>query len=674
MIKVFSKGIKAIPGLEIFLSEEIASAKKIIVGWGHKKTALKARQFAEDNRLDYLSLEDGFLRSVGLGFETRPLSLSVDPIGVYYDSTCPSYLEELINTADKWLTSELRLRSRKLIKEIISRDLSKYNIAPSMPEGWLRQRFCLSDNKRCVLVVDQTKGDASVQLGQANSESFARMLKDAIEDNPESSIIVKCHPDVICGKKDGYFQNEQKGICYLTENFSPLSTLEQVDKVYVVTSQLGFDALLLGKEVHVYGMPFYAGWGLTKDSIQCERRTRLASIEEIFAAAYIRLCRYLNPVKGKLIEIEEYIELLDVQHQMMLKNAGKHVAVGFKYWKKPHLRAFLSGRESSLQFVKDFQQGIEKAKEEGADLNIWSSKVDSSNNPERHGIRLTRVEDGFIRSAGLGSDFNLPYSLVLDHGGIYYDPNSDSDLFRILSTIQDRKDIHVLRSRVERLRKFIVEKSLTKYNIEGQELDLKFPVDRKTILVVGQVEDDASIRLGCKGCKTRTNTDLLKRVRHENPDAFILFKTHPDVLSGNRKGKISEEVLKEYSDISADHYPMGKLLVLIDELHTLTSLSGFEAILRNKKVVVYGKPFYAGWGLTTDKEFIEGRGKNLTSSDLIAGTLLLYPRYWDWQTMMFCRPEDICERLSKNDQADPGKWIAFCRGLRKLRSFVEMSK
>lgn len=674
MINVFSKGIEALPGLDIFLSEEISSTKEIVVGWGHKKTSAKARQFAKDNRLDYLSLEDGFLRSVGLGFESRPLSLTVDPIGVYYDSTCPSYLEDLINTADRWMTPEWHARSRKLIEAIIDRDLSKYNIAPPMPKKWLRRHFGLPDNQPCVLVVDQTREDASVLLGQANSESFNRMLSEAISDNPQASIIVKSHPDVNYGKKKGYFQEQLKGIHYLTENFSPLSTLEQVDKVYVVTSQLGFDALLLGKEVHVYGMPFYAGWGLTKDLIRCERRSRLANIEEIFASGYIRLCRYLNPIKGQLIEIEEFIDLLDVQHQMMLQNSGKHVAVGFKYWKKPHLRAFLSGRDSALFFVKDFQQGLEKAKEEGADLNVWSSKVEPDNNPENDGILLTRVEDGFIRSAGLGSDFNLPYSLVLDHGGIYYDPYSPSDLFGILNTIQERKDIHEIRRRAEHLRKFIVEKKLTKYNVTGQDPDINFPADKKIILVVGQVEDDASIKFGCKGCKTQTNTDLLKRVRQENPDAFILFKTHPDVLSGNRKGKVSEKVLKEYSDMSADLYPMGKLLVHIDELHTLTSLSGFEAILRNKKVVVYGKPFYAGWGLTTDKEFIEGRGKHLTPNDLIAGTLLLYPRYWDWQTMMFCRPEDICERLSKNDQADPGKWVAFCRALRKFRSVWEIAK
>ncbi len=66
------------------------------------------------------------------------------------------------------------------------------------------------------------------------------------------------------------------------------------------------------------------------------------------------------------------------------------------------------------------------------------------------------------------------------------------------------------------------------------------------------------------------------------------------------------------------------LLSEIDELHTLTSLAGFEALLRGRRVVVYGRPFYAGWGLTTDLAQID-RGRRLTLEELVAGALILYP-------------------------------------------------
>ena len=43
---------------------------------------------------------------------------------------------------------------------------------------------------------------------------------------------------------------------------------------------------------------------------------------------------------------------------------------------------------------------------------------------------------------------------------------------------------------------------------------------------------------------------------------------------------------------------MDVLLGIVDEVHTLTSLTGFEALLRGIEVHAYGGPFYAGWGLT----------------------------------------------------------------------------
>ena len=47
-------------------------------------------------------------------------------------------------------------------------------------------------------------------------------------------------------------------------------------------------------------------------------------------------------------------------------------------------------------------------------------------------MTLARMEDGFIRSVGLGSDFNWPYFLAVDRKGIYYDPSRPSELEDIL--------------------------------------------------------------------------------------------------------------------------------------------------------------------------------------------------------------------------------------------------
>jgi capsular polysaccharide export protein len=91
-----------------------------------------------------------------------------------------------------------------------------------------------------------------------------------------------------------------------------------VDKVYVCSTQFGFEALMCGKEVHVFGMPFYAGWGLTKDRQTCERRTNIRSLEEIFYIAYIMYSYYVNPEKKCRCEIEEAMDyLLNLREEYM---------------------------------------------------------------------------------------------------------------------------------------------------------------------------------------------------------------------------------------------------------------------------------------------------------------------------------------------------------------------
>jgi len=60
-------------------------------------------------------------------------------------------------------------------------------------------------------------------------------------------------------------------------------------------------------------------------------------------------------------------------------------------------------------------------------------------------------------------------------------------------------------------------------------------------------------------------------------------------------------------------------------------------------------PFYAGWGLTTDLGQIPvRRSRRLAIDELVAGALLLYPRYLDPVTRLPCPPEILVRRLSSN--------------------------
>lgn len=625
MIGYVSRGIGRISFLQsftgipcTFLKLRVTKDISYIAGWGLKPYATKARKIALKHQLPYLSLEDGFIRSLGLGVSgSVQHSLIIDKAGIYYDATCVSDLENFIRLADN-LEHENYVRVKFCISELQRNKLSKYNNAPD------KSIRSLSSNKPVVLVVDQTFGDASVQYGLASADTFVQMLTAAIAENPQAEVFVKVHPDVVAGKKKGYlFEAAKKHNCrILSEDINPWSVFDVVDHVYVVTSQLGFEALMAGKKVTCFGMPFYAGWGLTDDRETCDRRGVFRSLEQVFYAAYIQYCRYINPYTGERCQLEDTIKLIAHQKQHLERYRGRWLASGFSKWKKKFIPDYL-GLGASVSFTQNLDKDVNQL-QTGDNLLVWSSRL--SDEVERlcelNHLNLWRMEDGFLRSVGLGADLVRPLSLVIDSCGIYYDSTKPSDLENLLntSTFDDS-----LLLRAKQVRSQLVELKLSKYNV-GISTPLDLPSNRKIILVPGQVETDASIAKGSPVIKT--NHALLEIVRKENPDAFVIYKPHPDVLSGGRLGELAT-ASDTLHDLIVTDISITDLFDLVDEIHTMSSLSGFEGLLRGKKVCTYGMPFYAGWGLTIDYLSCERRNKQLTLDQLVAATLILYPSYVD---------------------------------------------
>jgi capsular polysaccharide export protein len=172
---------------------------------------------------------------------------------------------------------------------------------------------------------------------------------------------------------------------------------------------------------------------------------------------------------------------------------------------------------------------------------------------------------------------------------------------------------------------------------------------RRRILVPGQVEDDAAVRLGAG--RIRTNLALLEAVRRAEPDAFLVFRPHPDVETGYRRGHVPRRAALRFADVVVSRGDIGGLFGQVEAIHTIGSLAGFEALLRGLAVTTWGRPFYAGWGLTTDMEPPPRRGRALSLDALVAGALIRYPRYLDPLTQLPCGPEVLLERL-----ADPAGW------------------
>ena len=201
--------------------------------------------------------------------------------------------------------------------------------------------------------------------------------------------------------------------------------------------------------------------------------------------------------------------------------------------------------------------------------------------------------------------------------GVYYDPARPSALENVLNDIDMDFD---LRRRSVTLRRGIVEAGLSKYNTGGLgAIALTEPYDRLRILVPGQVSDDASV---LNGSGLKDMLSLLSEVRRRRPDAFIIYKPHPDVVAGRRSGAIVASEALKYADAVQTDCDIATLIDWCEEVHTITSLTGFEALMREKRVFTYGMPFYAGWGLTDDRIACSRRNRRLCLDELVAGALI----------------------------------------------------
>ncbi len=291
-----------------------------MLGWGRRPTTRESRNLACRQGIPFVALEDGFLRSFSTGDRSPPLSLVVDDTGIYYDSTRPSAIERLLNSDEDLLANGALADVARARALIVEHGLSKYNHAPPLAQvqATLGRLLLGPADAERVLVVDQTAGDMSIALGGAGARTFADMLDAALASHPRATVYVKTHPETTSGRKGGHFTAllDSERVVVLRHAIEPLSLLREMDHVYVVSSTLGFEALLAGKPVHCFGLPWYAGWGATHDAQRCERRTRTRSVDELFAAGYLRYARYLNPETHESGTIFDVIAWLVRQRRM----------------------------------------------------------------------------------------------------------------------------------------------------------------------------------------------------------------------------------------------------------------------------------------------------------------------------------------------------------------------
>ena len=365
-----------------------------------------------------------------------------------------------------------------------------------------------------------------------------------------------------------------------------------------------------------------------------------SALAEVFRDHALEGFSYRDPFTGQTSSAEATIRLCGYWRQLIDSNRDVAGAVGFAFWKRQTVAPLLWNGSGEVNFA---MRSVEKGSPDK--VAVWKARAPARilAGLEQEDATLIEVEDGFIRSAGLGADCIPPLSIVVDRLGVHFDPGKPSDLENL---IQNGPFDASLLERAHKLRELIVASGVSKYGAGPASAGMR-AAGRRYILVPGQVEDDRAVLCGSGGIQG--NLDLLRRVRRDAPDAYILYKPHPDIEAGHRVGTIAEDQCMEVADEIVRDRPISGLIDLVDEVHVNTSLAGFEALLRLKPVTTHGVPFYAGWGLTRDLgEVPRRRRAKRTIDELVAAVLLLYPRYLDPATGLPCPPEILVRRIAEN--------------------------
>lgn len=368
---------------------------------------------------------------------------------------------------------------------------------------------------------------------------------------------------------------------------------------------------------------------------------------------------YACPFSGDAIGPARAIELLSDWRRLIDRNRKISAVFGIAGWKRPTVNPMLWAGTPLPRHAT----AVAVSSSEAPVVAAWKSRTPQPvlDRISKVGVQVAEVEDGMIRGRGLGANCVPPLSIVVDFAGIYFDPAQSSDLEHIL---QNADMDSALLERAARLRQMIVDARISKYD-RGTGEELKSAITRR-ILVLGQVEDDRSVLNGGPG---QTNLGLLERARQLEPDALITYRPHPDVEAGHRKGHIPDHRILDIADEIERGGSITALIETVDGVHCITSLGGFEALLRGKPVTTHGVPFYAGWGLTTDLGPIPPRRTRQRSLDeLVAGTLILYPTYFDPVTRLPCPPEILVDRIARGEDsfAAPLAWLRSSQGKLKV--------
>jgi capsular polysaccharide export protein len=576
------------------------------------------------NPYPILRLKDGIF--AGYSRKDQPSSLYYAfQSDVYYNFQKESNIESILRS--NWMPTDEEWHTATLAIQMINKyGITKYSEYPPVCPSMIR-----SGSYKSILLVDQPIDDESVVLGSANEQTFDDMLLYAFDTYMYANIYVKLHPDTIDGKKEGYLQkllkkhglHDHPSIHVIDTHCNITSFFSFVDEVLVVSSQVGFEALLRNKSVRCFGMPFYSGWGLTTDMQTLTNQKPQRSIMELFIALVLNSTLYLNPFtnkKGSILDLLEYVSL-----QQRHSNKKNVVFYNTPIAEHKNVDILLDTDRKQITSITK-----EKHIKKHIDDFILTDTKDKFKEIEPLKYRAFVAESFLFPTAFYPDDV---LSLILDHNGPYYDPHAQSDLDYMLNhEAYTNYELESANKFIEALKgKYLLDLNR---QLPGNVMAEKQKAGKKVIFVPGQSERADMTFVGGE-LAIPSDYELLVAICQKVENCLIIYK--PGIGTGVRKlSDLGKDGLINLNTFSQER----KIRIVVefeagishcidaaDEVHVLNHNCGIEAIVKGKKVVTYGLPFYGGMGLTEDRQKFPRPRRQISIQEFVLATLMLYPRY-----------------------------------------------
>src|SRR5215472_3362526 len=374
-----------------------------------------------------------------------------------------------------WESPELLVRAAGARRDIVSRRLG----GPWWNSG---MNLGLPQRDDFLLIIAGESGGFGAN-GAPSAPVLAAMLDAALaEHHPGQVVILAPEMDGRLGPPARFLSDATaRGCTVITRRVDPWEAVERAACVYAAGGETGFLALLAGTRVRCFADSFYSGWGITTDEATLSQKPFRRTVDEIFAGACFLATRYLDPYRVKAASFEDTLEIVDAWRSIEAANRRIAVCVGMSFWKRRQVTDFLRSNGRTPAFRRTTRATLARVRAQpGAAIAVWASRIPAGlfQASEARGIPLIRIEDGFVRSVGLGSDFMPAASLVLDSRGMHFDPSVYSDLEHLLAETDFDA---ALISRARDLIAQLVRRGVTKYNLSNTAPSIQWPVGKRRI-------------------------------------------------------------------------------------------------------------------------------------------------------------------------------------------------